>query len=145
MPIAGKLPSNIWNFFKIAALKGSQQVLGDNAMKRTFLSACAAALACLASMGSAQSAPLGAFHSAVNFGMTNGGTQNVHYRETRHCHWRDGERHCHGGDRDSYYDYDGGGIVLNLGGRHRHHRDWDRGDYHGNEGRNFRHHHRRVF
>ena len=114
-------------------------------MKRTFLSACAAALACLASMGSAQSAPLGAFHSAVNFGMTNGGTQNVHYRETRRCHWRDGERRCHGGDSNSYYDYDGGGIVLNLGRRHRHHRDWDRGDYHGNEGRNFRHHHRRVF
>lgn len=113
-------------------------------MKRTLFSTCAAALACAAFTSAAQSSPISAVWTAAKAGVTNSESLNVHYRESRHCHWRDGERHCHGGDGDSYYDSDGPGIVLNLGRRHRHSRDWDRGD-HDNNSLSFRQRHRRVF
>ena len=115
-------------------------------MKRKLATACAALIACLTVTGAAQSAPLSSVLTGVKSGMSNGVMQNVHYRETRHCHWRDGKRRCRGGA--SYYDYDGydgAGIVLNLGGRNRHHRNWNHNNHLGNEGLSYRHHYRRVF
>lgn len=51
-----------------------------------------------------------------------GGAMNVHWRGWRHCHWRYGERYCHGGRRWNR-GWDGPGIYLNFGKRHHgHHR-----------------------
>lgn len=53
----------------------------------------------------------------------NGISQEVHYRDFRHCHWRHGHRWCHGGYR-YYNDYGySPGIVLRFGhfGHHHHH------------------------
>ena len=106
-------------------------------MKRTFLSACAAAAACFALTGATQAAPLGAIGSAVNAGVPNGDIQDVTHRTSRYCRWHDGERHCYNRSRRNhgsrYYGYNrsygsGTGIYLNFGGRRNHHRDWDRHD-----------------
>lgn len=79
---------------------------------------------------SADAAPLTAGRSAV--APTSSAVDSVHYRDWRHCHWRHGERWCHGG-YDRGYDR-GGGIVLRFGSGHRrnwdgghHRRDWDDG------------------
>jgi hypothetical protein len=54
---------------------------------------------------------------------TDGAVINVHARNYRHCHWRHGERWCHGGRR---WSGDGGGLslYLNFGGHRHHHRHW---------------------
>ena len=76
---------------------------------------------------STNAAPLAPSRPAV--APESSGVQNVHWRGYRHCHWRDGERWCHGGGYDR--DYDRGGIVLRFGSRHRHHdRDGDHGRRH---------------
>lgn len=122
-------------------------------MRQSLWSACAAAVACIALTGAAQSAPLGAFRSAVGADVSKGEVQAVTYRSSRYCRWHDGERHCYnrrrGYGNDRYYgynDYYGGGtgIYLNFGGRrHGHRRDWDRNDRVDN-GLSFGQGHRRI-
>jgi hypothetical protein len=63
--------------------------------------------------------------SAPNIAGQSSGVETVHWRSWRHCHWRNGERFCHGGRRDGLYRGDGPGIYLNFGNR-RHH-----GPHHG--------------
>lgn len=57
---------------------------------------------------------------------------NVHWRGWRHCHWRHGERFCHGGRR---WGWGGPGVTIDIAPGRRHHRDWDRGDRHRHRGR----------
>src|SRR5262245_32578228 len=67
----------------------------------------------------------------------------VHYRDWRHCHWRQGYRYCHGGyvrpyrDYDYYYDdypyYYGYPGFYGYGFRfgHHHHHHGHHGGYRG--------------
>lgn len=51
--------------------------------------------------------------------------QPVHYRGWRHCHWRNGNRYCHGGRRSGYWGGPRFSIDIGPGWGRRHHRDWD--------------------
>jgi len=69
---------------------------------------------------SATAAPLA---TAPRLDASSATVTNVHWRKWRHCHWRFGERYCHGGRR-WHRGWDGPGIYLNFGKRHHgHHRD----------------------
>jgi len=63
----------------------------------------------LAPPASAAPAGLGALDSA---GLAKVATEKVHSRGFRHCHWRDGDRWCHG---RRYYRGRGPGINLYIG------------------------------
>jgi hypothetical protein len=94
--------------------------------KATFV-AVALAAASLGFGGSAGAAPLG--NTTVNTEHTQ--LQKVHYRNYRHCHWRNGRRWCHGGYRRGYRGNYGPGISLYIGprwgwGRRHHRRHWRR-------------------
>jgi hypothetical protein len=52
---------------------------------------------------------------------------DVHYRNYRHCHWRYGERWCHGHRRHLGIYGGGPSIYLNFGHRHHNRHHWNRG------------------
>lgn len=64
--------------------------------------------------------------------------ENIHWRGWRHCHWRHGDRFCHGGRRWGR-DFDGPGIYLNFGDRHGHRHHHHDGDRHHNRGHKMHH------
>jgi hypothetical protein len=91
---------------------------------RTLAAGIALAVAGLmAAPASAAPAGLAAFDSA---GLTKTATETVNWRPYRHCHWRRGDRWCHGGR--AYYRGRGPGINLYIGpsrrGRHNRRNRW---------------------
>lgn len=86
-------------------------------LKSLIQTAAVAGLLLAAAATGASAAPLS---SAPNIAGQSSGVETVHMRGWRHCHWRDGERFCHGGRRHGLYRNDAPGIYLNFGNR-RHH------------------------
>jgi hypothetical protein len=84
-----------------------------------------------ASASPASAAPIGRALADIPVGSAQ--IERVHYRDWRHCHWRYGDRWCHG-QRYGYYRHRPGfSIYLNLGDRgwrhrrhHRHHGEFTR-------------------
>jgi hypothetical protein len=67
-------------------------------------------LAALVMATPSQASPLGAATSLKIEGTA--AAQPVHWRGYRHCHWRMGDRWCHGG---RYYRSRGPGVRLYIG------------------------------
>ncbi len=96
-------------------------------MKRTRLSCTFAAIAALVWSGPASALSPAGMANTVN--ASDVALEQIHYRNWRHCHWRDGERFCHRGGRhynryngERFYGYGTSpGIYLRFGGGQRHH------------------------
>jgi len=98
-------------------------------MKIAIVAAAGLTAAVMCTGGAAQATPAALIQ--VKPKLDSSGLAQVHWRGYRHCHWRHGDRWCHGGGH-----WRGSGIYLDLGGR-RHHR-WDR-DGDNDHWRNRRH------
>ena len=101
-------------------------------LKHALQAAACAGLVLTMAPAMATAAPLS---TAPAIGNEASNVSNVHWRSWRHCHWRHGERFCHGGRR--HWDNGGPGINLYIGGKRRHHHD--RHDRHGDHDRRKHH------